>query len=346
MWLWLQVKVLAYFENLSRQKRSSDHGRATETSALPSSSCPAKMIRSDQNPAFRCEDTVFNSEETCADLRSVHPLQDAFDAVGYFHLALAAALEDRANPEALYVVYMKLAEIHGNHMPDAQLCQVYRDRAQTLKRVLAGEDGNVDDGDTGPGHKTEKDSNVERAEIAVKRNGVLTSTPDNNNSFPRTCVMRGDTEDARRDANTGDSNGRESHSTSPPDADGPFVDAETDFITSRSYSESIFTESFDTAKEQISDSSSSTDTLQTHHNQTGGGDCDTARSRAPAHINHASEITRHAGAPNTDSEIRDEENSLSKETDAPADQSDADQSDTVSMSTDKAEHMDLDDVYT
>lgn len=288
---------------------------------------------------------MFNSEETCADLRSVHPPQDAFDAVGYFHLALAAALEDRANPEALYVVYMKLAEIHGNHMPDAQLCQVYRDRAQTLKRVLAGEEGNVDDGDMGPGHKTEKDSDVERTECAVKRNGILTFMPDSNNSCQRTCVMSGHTEDACRDANTGDSNVKEGHSTNLPDADGPFVDAETEFITSRSYSESIFTESFDTAKEQISDSSSSTDTLQTHHNQTGGGDCDTARS-VPAHINHTSEITRHTGAPNTDSEIRDEENSLSKETDAPADQSDADQSDTVSMSTDKAEHMDLDDVYT
>uniref|UniRef100_A0A671Z2U2 SH3 domain and tetratricopeptide repeats 2 n=1 Tax=Sparus aurata TaxID=8175 RepID=A0A671Z2U2_SPAAU len=142
---------------------------------------------------------------------TLHKLKDAFDAVGYFHLALAAALEDRANPEALYVVYMKLAEIHGNHMPDAQLCQVYRDRAQTLKRVLAGEEGNVDDGDMGPGHKTEKDSDVERTECAVKRNGILTFMPDSNNSCQRTCVMSGDTEDACRDANTGDSNAQLMH---------------------------------------------------------------------------------------------------------------------------------------
>uniref|UniRef100_A0A8C3ATQ2 SH3 domain and tetratricopeptide repeats 2 n=1 Tax=Cyclopterus lumpus TaxID=8103 RepID=A0A8C3ATQ2_CYCLU len=67
---------------------------------------------------------------------TLHKLKDSFDAVGYFHLALAAALEDQTNPEALYVVYMKLAEIHGNHMPDAQLCREYRDRAEGLKRVL------------------------------------------------------------------------------------------------------------------------------------------------------------------------------------------------------------------
>uniref|UniRef100_A0AAV2MLS3 SH3 domain-containing protein n=1 Tax=Knipowitschia caucasica TaxID=637954 RepID=A0AAV2MLS3_KNICA len=69
---------------------------------------------------------------------TLYKLKDAFDAVGYFHLALAAALEDPANPEALYVVYMKLAEIYGYHMPNNQLCQAYRERAQSLKRVLGG----------------------------------------------------------------------------------------------------------------------------------------------------------------------------------------------------------------
>ncbi|CAB1324901.1 unnamed protein product [Coregonus sp. 'balchen'] len=63
---------------------------------------------------------------------------DAYDSVCYFQLALAAALEDRANPQALYVVYMKLAEIHANHMPDPLLCQAYRDRAQSLRRELSG----------------------------------------------------------------------------------------------------------------------------------------------------------------------------------------------------------------
>uniref|UniRef100_A0A8C6T9I4 SH3 domain and tetratricopeptide repeats 2 n=1 Tax=Neogobius melanostomus TaxID=47308 RepID=A0A8C6T9I4_9GOBI len=69
---------------------------------------------------------------------TLYKLKDAFDAVGYFHLALAAALEDPANPEALYVVYMKLAEIYGHHNPNAELCQVYKERAQSLKRVLGG----------------------------------------------------------------------------------------------------------------------------------------------------------------------------------------------------------------
>uniref|UniRef100_A0A673W1Y2 SH3 domain and tetratricopeptide repeats 2 n=1 Tax=Salmo trutta TaxID=8032 RepID=A0A673W1Y2_SALTR len=69
---------------------------------------------------------------------TLHKLKDAYDSVGYFQLAQAAALEDRANPQALYVVYMKLAEIHANHMPDPLLCQAYRDRAQSLRRELSG----------------------------------------------------------------------------------------------------------------------------------------------------------------------------------------------------------------
>ncbi|CAL8271145.1 unnamed protein product [Boreogadus saida] len=71
---------------------------------------------------------------------TLHQLKDAVDAVGYFHLALAAALEDQTQPRALYVVYMKLAEIHAHHLPDPQLCHTYRDRAHSLRRVLAGEE--------------------------------------------------------------------------------------------------------------------------------------------------------------------------------------------------------------
>lgn len=341
----------------------------------------------DQNQAFKCDHNVFNLDETCSELCSVHPLQDAFDAVGYFQLALAAALEDQANPEALYVVYMKLAEIHGHHMPDAELCQVYRDRAQSLKRVLAGEEAaavgeeNVDDADAEPGQKKEKDSDMERAESLVKRNGFFTSTPENEkceeSSFPRTCIIHGDTEDTFTDTNIGGTNGKKDHNINPPDTDGPFVDA-SGSIASQSNSDSIFTESFDTAKEQISDSSSSTDTLQTYQNQTDGkdSDFDTARympSQMPVHP--TVDVTRHAGAQNTDSDIQDERNTFTKETDARADpiqkdayQSDTDQTETASINTDKAarventcdhtekdkseagdthsEHTDLDDVYT
>ncbi|KAL0973817.1 hypothetical protein UPYG_G00211590 [Umbra pygmaea] len=69
---------------------------------------------------------------------TLHKLKDAYDSLGYFQLALAAALEDSANPQALYVVYMKLAEIHANHMPDPLLCQAYQDMAKNLKRELCG----------------------------------------------------------------------------------------------------------------------------------------------------------------------------------------------------------------
>lgn len=59
--------------------------------------------------------------------------------MGYYHLALAAALEDKESLSTLYIIYMKLAEIHANYMPDAELCKNYTDRAQSLRRELAGD---------------------------------------------------------------------------------------------------------------------------------------------------------------------------------------------------------------
>lgn len=59
--------------------------------------------------------------------------------MGYFHLALAAALEDKESLSTLYIIYMKLAEIHANHMPDEELCKRYMDSAQSLRRELAGD---------------------------------------------------------------------------------------------------------------------------------------------------------------------------------------------------------------
>lgn len=64
--------------------------------------------------------------------------QDAFDAMGYFHLALAAALEDKESLSTLYIIYMKLAEIHANYIPDAELSKSYMERAQGLRKELAG----------------------------------------------------------------------------------------------------------------------------------------------------------------------------------------------------------------
>lgn len=70
--------------------------------------------------------------------------QDPFDAMGYFHLALAAALEDKESLSTLYIIYMKLAEIHAYHMPDAELCKRYMDSAQNLRRDLAGYSDSTD----------------------------------------------------------------------------------------------------------------------------------------------------------------------------------------------------------
>lgn len=184
---------------------------------------------------------MYNWSDVSPDLPFCPPAQDAFDAVVYFQLALAAAVEDQANPQALYVVYMKLAEIHGSHIPDAGLCQVYRDRAQSLKRVLAGEDAAA--------FVEEKD--VEHFECTDSN---LTSVPDTiksqTASLPTTSEPHRDSDTFNGDEEEKDANLRPSQTLATS--------------TSRSHSDSTFTESFDTAREHISDSSSSTDTLQTH----------------------------------------------------------------------------------
>ncbi|KAL6117915.1 sh3tc2 [Pungitius sinensis] len=233
---------------------------------------------------------------------TLHKLKDSFDAVGYFHLALAAALEDRANPEALYVVYMKLAEIHGNHLPDDQLCREYRDRAQSLKTVLAGEEGaaaeeeNMKDVDT----KTDKDSATD-TESLLRTNCSFTSTENEkceDHLLVNTGIILRDTEDGSTDTAIGDNQIN-------LDDDGPLLDPlgpGTETTTSHSYSDSIFTESFDTAKEQISDCSTSTDTLQTHQNQVDDKDFDTdshTPSQIPDHLGSASQ--------DTDSDVQDEQ---------------------------------------
>lgn len=301
-------------------------------------------------------------------------LQDAFDAVGYFELALAAALEDQANPEALYVVYMKLAEIHGNHMPDVQLCQVYRDRAQSLKRVLAGEEnmGNADT-ESGQNQKNVSDADMEHTESSAERN-VNENCEDD--SFSRTCMIQANTEHGLTDTILENGNMKEDHSIHP-DTDSPcvYASSETETITSQSCSDSILTESFATAKEQITDSSSSTDTLQTCQNQTdhndfikGHSDLNTDHNvSGQISVNVTGDISGQTDSQNTDANIQDEENTLTKESDVDADlqqkdgsheksQSDTDQPETVSINEDKAvnmdntadkqsQHMDLDDGY-
>lgn len=263
---------------------------------------------------------------------TLHKLKDAFDAVGYFQLALAATLEDQANTEALYVVYMKLAEIHGNHMPDAQLCQLYRDRACGLKRVLAGEEGtavaedSMDYPHTEPEQKDERDSDghMAHAESLFRRNSTFDSIPEDETYedalAPQNCLE--DTEQKYTNSIHDDAQRKEDLNHHRPDTDSPCVNgSETDTITSHSYSDSIF-ESFDTAKEQISDSSSSTETLQTYQNPTDGKDpgLDTDPSMpSQIPVNHTSDFTEHMDTRNTDSDVQDEQNTPTKATDANAD---------------------------
>ncbi|XP_077434208.1 SH3 domain and tetratricopeptide repeat-containing protein 2 isoform X1 [Vanacampus margaritifer] len=172
---------------------------------------------------------------------TLHKLKDSFDALGYFHLALAAALEDGANPEALYVVYMKLAEIHGNHMLDAQLCQLYKDTAHSLKKVLSGAEESAMNEEIGKG----------------------TSESGDSDPFPRIYQMQVDT---HRDTEI-----RNEADIPSPDTNNHYVDVPA-FFASKSYSESILTESFDTAREHMSDSCSSSDTVQTSPIQINGND--------------------------------------------------------------------------
>lgn len=177
---------------------------------------------------------------------TLYKLKDAFDAVGYFLLALAAALDDPATPEALYVVYMKLAEIYGHHMPNAELCQVYRERAQSLKRVLGGAAGREEgqDNDRGECHqREEEDSGLGCPEQTGGRDERVSRT-----SLPCVDIVI---------ENTVDKEGN-----SEPGADSYGVNAQEP-IASLSQSESNFTESFDTAKEEITEASNSMDTSQT-----------------------------------------------------------------------------------
>lgn len=204
-------------------------------------------------------------------------------------------MEDRANPEALYVVYMKLAEIHGNHMPDAQLCQVYRARAQSLKRVLAGEE-NMFVAESG-----DSDLDVESTNIPSPAVNVFMDT-----SFLSTCEEQLSTVDARSDTNTVDKRS---------DGHCEASVCETDTVGSRSHSDSILTESFDTAKEQISDSCSSSDTLQTDCSHAEENDFGNGHSLSSHRVPIPDDVTRHTYTPNTEHNDRRDQNTLDEVTD-------------------------------
>lgn len=227
-------------------------------------------------------------------------------------------MEDQANPEALYVVYMKLAEIHGNHMPDAQLCQVYRARAQSLKRVLAGEENMV------VAESNNSDPDSECNNIPSPAVNEFQDT-----SFPSTCKEQQSAEDGCSDTNNVDKRS---------DGHCEACVSETDTTGSRSHSDSILTESFDTAKEQISDSCSSSDTLQTdrsHADEKGFGNGHSLSS----HIAHIpDDVTGHTFTPKTERNTQKKQNTPDEETDTHTDHvhqdvsgADADNTETFSV---------------
>ncbi|XP_055014824.1 LOW QUALITY PROTEIN: SH3 domain and tetratricopeptide repeat-containing protein 2 [Boleophthalmus pectinirostris] len=185
---------------------------------------------------------------------TLYKLKDAFDAVGYFHLALAAALEDSANPEALYVVYMKLAEIYGHHMPNDQLCQNYREKAQSLKRVLGGAATGEEGKDNNNGEccqREEEDSSLGHSEQT-----------EDNISASRTCVTIADAQTSNVDSILGNTVNKEAD-MSEPFSESFEVNA-PEGIGGHSHNDfNHLTESFDTAKEDIIDPNISMDPTQT-----------------------------------------------------------------------------------
>lgn len=278
---------------------------------------------------------------------TLHKLKDAFDAVGYFHLALASALEDQTNPEALYVVYMKLAEIHGNHMPDAHLCQVYIDRAQSLKKVLAGVESSAD---RDANLKRENSLNVNteyRVSLLERHNFESERERFVDNQEVRAHTGHKDSQEIMADMNFEEDLTQKDPSHFLTDTDSRCVDvsgSETDTIASQSYSDSVITGSFDTARENISDSSSTTDTYQ---NPAEGKDSEldsdhSMPSQIPA--NPTSDLSEHTDGRDTDSDVQDEQNTPTKETDAHTvstqRDSDAGKKDTVTMNNDRAVRKD------
>ncbi|XP_014901059.1 SH3 domain and tetratricopeptide repeat-containing protein 2 isoform X1 [Poecilia latipinna] len=270
---------------------------------------------------------------------TLHELKDAFDAAGYFYLALAAALEDKANPKALYVVYMKLAEIHGSHIPDAQLCQLYIDRAQSLKKVLAGIESSPD-----------SDSNLKRENLSNAYTAYRKSANDTHSTFDfvdstaaRARSVKTDSGKMLTDMNLEGDYGQKDHSHCPGDIDSRYFDvsfSETDTIASQSYSDSVITGSFDTAKEHISDSSSTTDTYQ---NPVEGKDSEldsdhSMPSQIPA--NPTGDLSRHTDARDTDSDIPDEQSTPTKETNPTQTDRDAGRKGPATMNNGKAASKD------
>ncbi|KAM6953199.1 SH3 domain and tetratricopeptide repeat-containing protein 2 [Aplochiton taeniatus] len=189
---------------------------------------------------------------------TMHKLKDAHDAVGYFQLALAAALEDRDNPMALYVIYMKLAEIHANHMPDAQLCQTYRERAQSLRKVLAGpgDTGEKEDTDTGLREEDISEAGMDNSQAGASDSAEGKEAQTRRDGHKETKTEEESSEDVN------DTEAHISNNTGEHCLDTNVLDV--DMETSHSHTDSSLT--FETAPEHITDSSA-TDSLHTLNGQ-------------------------------------------------------------------------------
>uniref|UniRef100_A0AAY4E8B2 SH3 domain and tetratricopeptide repeats 2 n=1 Tax=Denticeps clupeoides TaxID=299321 RepID=A0AAY4E8B2_9TELE len=115
---------------------------------------------------------------------TLHHLQDAFDAMGYYQLALAAAMEDTC-PASRYILFMKLAEVHTHLLPDTELCEHYTHSANSLKNVLAEtytENSPVDQTQTEMYHRKSSDTNVDKK----KADALTTNTHKTNTHIAST----------------------------------------------------------------------------------------------------------------------------------------------------------------
>lgn len=68
-------------------------------------------------------------------LETTSPLQDPFDAAGYYQLALAAAV-DLGNKEAQMKIYTRLATIYHNFLLDREKSLFFYQKARTFAAEL------------------------------------------------------------------------------------------------------------------------------------------------------------------------------------------------------------------
>ncbi len=144
--------------------------------------------------------------------------------MGYFHLALAAALGDKESLGTLYIIYMKLAEIHANYIPDAELSKSYMERAQVLRKELAGY---TDSSDTEETHQDPADAepDTHSKDQSDSSSGTSTLTESSMTNTSLTINAESDLTDQilSNTSHKGDPNTKVSEETDagPPDQTNP-----------------------------------------------------------------------------------------------------------------------------